>query len=53
MSPSPPGTPVDAPASDGEQAPPIGRSWRNLYALVLGGLLVVVTLLALLSRVYS
>ena len=45
--------PIPARRSDGEDPPPILRRWRNLYALVLGGLVLVVTLLAILARVYS
>jgi hypothetical protein len=38
---------------DGEAPPPVLRRWRNLYLLVLATLALVVTLLAVLSRVYS
>ena len=37
---------------DTEEAPPVGRSWRALYALVLAWLAVQVVLFYLFTRVF-
>ncbi len=46
MSPSPQKPEVDEP-------PPVGGSWRNVYAFVLGALGVTIVLLFLLTRAFS
>ncbi len=35
-----------------EELPPLFRSWRGMYALVLGGLVVTVVVFAILTRLY-
>jgi hypothetical protein len=39
--------------SEDSEPPPILGTWRNLYALVLGVLIVVIALLWALTRAYS
>lgn len=48
-------TPEDTPAPRPEldDTPPLLGSWRNIYAVVLGNLAVLVLLFWLITRVYS
>jgi hypothetical protein len=42
-----------APASDGEERPPIGGSWRVLYAIVIGNLALLILLFYAFTRAFS
>jgi hypothetical protein len=38
---------------DGEEQPPIGRSWRVLYAVVIGNLALLILLFYVFTRAFS
>lgn len=38
---------------DGEEPPPIGRSWRVLYAVVIGNLALLILLFYAFTRAFS
>ena len=40
-------------APDGEEPPPIGRSWRVLYAIVIGNLVLLILLFYMFTRAFS
>jgi len=40
-------------APDGEEPPPIGRSWRVLYAVVIGNLALLILLFYAFTRAFS
>jgi hypothetical protein len=40
-------------APDGEEQPPIGRSWRVLYAVVIGNLALLILLFYAFTRAFS
>ena len=42
-----------APASDGEEQPPIGGSWRVLYTVVIGNLALLILLFYVFTRAFS
>ncbi|MDH4036182.1 MAG: hypothetical protein OEY32_11140 [Candidatus Krumholzibacteria bacterium] len=42
-----------APAPDGEERPPIGGSWRVLYAVVIGNLVLLIILFYVFTRAFS
>jgi tetrahydromethanopterin S-methyltransferase subunit G len=39
--------------SDGEEKPPIGRSWRVLYAIVIGNLALLILLFYAFTKAFS
>ena len=42
-----------APTPDAEEPPPIGRSWRVLYAVVLGNLALLILLFYAFTKAFS
>ena len=42
-----------APTPDGEERPPIGGSWRVLYAVVIGNLALLILLFYAFTRAFS
>lgn len=40
-------------APDGEEPPPFGRSWRVLYAIVLGNLALLILLCYVFTKAFS
>ncbi|WP_255516019.1 hypothetical protein [Flammeovirga sp. EKP202] len=36
-----------------EQKPPVGKSWKQLYAIVLGELVVLITLFSIFSKAFN
>jgi hypothetical protein len=45
--------PVHPTTPDGEEPPPIGRSWRVIYTVVIGNLVLLIILFYVFTRVFS